>query len=93
MINRQVNFVRNPEVVQRNMDDSAFLVDPETDIVFYLNALSTGIWNILETSISLDDIINIVQKAFPDVPSKKIDQDVTELIKKMHKKNIVLIKE
>lgn len=93
MTNKAIMYIRNFRVIQRSVDDSAFLVDPETDLVFYLNALSTGIWNLLEAPICLDDLIKIVQKAFPELPSQEIDQDVTALIKKMHKKNLIQTKE
>lgn len=84
-------YVRNPKVAERIIDDSSFLVDTENDTVFYLNTISTGIWKILKDPTSLSDTINIVQQAFPDLPSNKIEKDVSKLIKKMHSRNLIHI--
>lgn len=83
-------YVRNPNIVVRSIDDTAFLIDPETDIVFYLNPLSTGIWQLLKEPISILDATSIVQQAFPDRPLKKIARDVSRLINDMSKRNLVL---
>ena len=87
---RYLCFVQNPNIAERRIDDTAFLVDPDTDIVFYLDALSSGIWHLLKEPVSINDLITIVQQAFPDTPPKKIAKDVSKLINKMHKQNLVL---
>ena len=83
-------YVRNPKIVERSIDDTVFLIDPDTDIVFYLNSLSTGIWQLLREPINVIDANNIVQQAFPDRPPKKIARDVSRLINDMSKRNLVL---
>ena len=89
--NKQISYyVRNPKIAERSIDDTVFLIDPETDIVFYLNPLSTGLWQLLREPISVFNAITIVQQAFPDIPSKKIARDVSKLINEMSKRNLVL---
>ena len=83
-------YVRNPKIVERSIDDSVFLVDCDTDIVFYLNPLSTGIWQLLREPLSVLDATNIVQLAFPDLPPDEIAGDVSKLISDMSEKNLVL---
>ena len=85
-----LTYVRNPKIAQRSVDDSVFLVDPDTDRVFYLDALSSGIWNLLGKPININDAVNIVQQAFPDTPSGKIARDVSKLMNKMHRRHLVL---
>jgi len=87
---KKTYYVRNPKIVERSIDDTAFLIDPDTDIVFYLNPLSTGIWHLLREPISVLDATSIVQQAFPDKPPKKIAKDVSRLINDMSKRNLVL---
>ena len=82
--------MRNPKIAERSIDDSAFLVDCDTDIVFYLNPLSIGIWQLLRKPLSVLDATNIVQQAFPDLPPDEIAGDVSRLISDMSKKNLVL---
>jgi hypothetical protein len=83
-------YVRNPKVAQRRVDDSVFLIDPDTDRVFYLDALSSGIWNLLEKPININDAVNIVQQAFPDTGARKIARDVSKLMNTMHRRHLVL---
>jgi len=84
------NYVRNQKIVERCIDDTVFLVNPDTDIVFYLNPLGTGIWHLLKEPISVLDATNIVQQAFPDRPPNKIARDVSKLFNDMSKKALVL---
>ena len=83
------HYAKNHKIVERRMDDTVFLVNPETDTVFYLNQLATAIWNICAESISIKNATHIVQQAFPDVPPKEIARDVYELFKQLSKKDFV----
>ena len=87
---KNLRYVRNPKIAERSIDDSVFLVDCDTDIVFYLNPLSTGIWQLLREPLSTIDATNIVQQAFPDLPPDEIAGDVSNLISDMNEKNLVL---
>jgi hypothetical protein len=84
------SYVRNPKISERRIDDTAFLIDPDTDIVFYLNPLSTGVWQLLKEPTSVFDAANIVQQAFPKMSTLIITRDVLRLINDMIKKNLVL---
>ena len=83
-------YVRNPKIAQRRVDDSVFLIDPDTDRVFYLDAMSSGIWKLLGKPISMNDAVNIVQQAFPDTSPGKIARDVSKLMNTMHRRHLVL---
>ena len=87
---KNLRYVRNPKIAERSIDDSVFLVDRDTDIIFYLNPLSTGIWQLLRKPLSVLDAANIVQQAFPDLPPDEIAGDVSKLISDMSEKNLVL---
>ena len=84
------SYVRNSKIVERSIDDTVFLVNPDTDIVFYLNSIGTGILHLLKEPISVLDATNIVQQAFPDLPPNKIARDVSKLFNDMSKGNLVL---
>jgi hypothetical protein len=61
-----------------------------TIIVFYLNPLSTRVWQLLKEPISVFDAANIVHQDFPEMSPSKITRDVLRLINDMSKKNLVL---
>ena len=90
-INKTISYyVRNPKIAERKIDETSFLIDPETDIILYLNPLSSGIWQLLKEPVSVLEATTIVQQAFPEIPPQKIAGDVSKLFNKMTKEKIVL---
>ena len=83
------HYAKNQKIVERRIDDTVFLVHPETDTVLYLNQIATAIWSICAEPITVEEATQIVQQAFPDVPPKKIAGDVSRLFKQLAKKGYV----
>ena len=83
-------YLRNPIIVERSIDDAVFLVNPETDAIFYLNQVGLAIWQLLTEPINLSEVVATVQQAFPDVQPKKIAEDVSKLINEMSDRNLVM---
>ena len=83
-------YMQNSNIDERSIDDTVFLVDPKTDKIFYLNPISTGIWQLLRQPTSVFDATTIVQEAFPEISPHKIAEDVSKLINQMRKRNLVL---
>lgn len=82
-------YAQNPNIAERSIDDTVFLVNPDADIVFYLDSLGTGLWHLLKEPTSILDATNLVQQAFPDTPPQKIAEDVAKLINELSKRNLV----
>jgi hypothetical protein len=80
---------RNPAILERRLDDTLFLVHPVHDSIFYLNALSAGLWRLLAEPISIAEAQSIVQQAFPDTPTAQIAADVSGLIHAFDKKDLI----
>lgn len=87
---KNYRYTQNPKITERRIDDTVFLVDSDMDIVFYLDSLGSGIWQLLKEPLSLMDVTQIVQQAFPEVPPEKIAGDVARLIDAMSQRNLVL---
>lgn len=83
-------YLQNSNIDERSIDDTVFLVDPKTDKIFYLNPISTGIWQLLRKPTSVFDATTIVQQAFPEISPKKIAKEVSRFINQMSKRNLVL---
>ena len=83
-------YAQNPQIAERSIDDTIFLVDPDTDIVFYLDSLGAGIWHLLKEPVNMADATRIVQQAFPAMPPEEIARDVSSLISDMSRRNLVL---
>lgn len=84
----EVRLIRNPDILERQVDDTIFLVNPDDDTIFYLNPLSAGIWNLLAEPISPSEAKRIVQQAFPDIPSDQITADVVNLLQELEGKDL-----
>lgn len=87
--NSGIRFSRNPNILERQVDDTVFLVNPEDDTIFYLNPLSAGIWRLLAEPTSTSDAGRIVQQAFPDTSPEEIASDVSKLVEELRGKGLV----
>jgi hypothetical protein len=69
-------YVRNPAVSETTLDDDVFLVEPGTGEVFYLNAVTSGLWTLFERPTSIPDATTAYREAFPDEPADKLVADI-----------------
>ncbi len=82
-------YEQNKKIIERNVDNASFLVNPETEEIFYLNSLSSAIWQLLEQPIRIEEVADIVIKAFPDVMAEQIYKDTSNLFLEFINKDIV----
>lgn len=83
-------FRRNAAVTETEIDDGIFLVEPETQDIFFLDAISSGLWRLLAEPQSLVDMQSVVREAFPDQPVSTLDADVVAAIEDMAARKLVL---
>lgn len=83
-------FRRNAAVTETEIDDGIFLVEPETQDIFFLDAISSGLWRLLAEPQSLVDMQSVVREAFPDQPTSTLDADVVAAIQDMAARKLVL---
>lgn len=76
-------------VVQREIDDAVFLVKAGDESVFHLNALGGAVWRLLAEPTSIDEVMEILSSAFPDVALEQIEADVTKLIRRLDRRRLV----
>ena len=70
----------NPEIVFREEDDGAFLFDPDTGRLCYLNELGAVMWKHIGRQLSKKAIIEMVAAEYPDVPGTRISSDCRQFI-------------
>jgi hypothetical protein len=85
-----MRYRRNEQVSVTTVDDGSFLVEPETQDIFYLDALSAGLWAALEQPMALADLQALVADAFPETPRATIDGDIAAVVKDMTKRKLIL---
>lgn len=67
---------RNPAVNATEVDEEIFLIDPEGSEVFYLDAVSSALWRIIETPCRRSEIVETFAAAFPDEPPARLAADI-----------------
>jgi len=65
----------NPEMVFRKEEEGAFLFDPHTGNLKYLNANGVNIYELCDGRKTVGDIIMLLMEFYPDVAVEKIAAD------------------
>jgi len=68
----------NPDMVFRKEDDGAFLFDPHTGNLKYLNSSGVNIYELCDGRKTVSDIITLLIEFYPEMAVEKISAD-TEL--------------
>ncbi len=65
----------NPDIVLREEDEGAFLFDPDSGRICYLNELGLTIWKLCRKPIETDRIITEISSEYPEVTPEQISKD------------------
>ena len=83
-------FVRNPAVTETPLDEDVFLVEPHSDEVFYLDAVSSGLWRLLAEPTTLDAMKSTFREAFPDGDPAAVDRDVAAAVADLLERDLIV---
>ena len=83
-------FVRNPAVTQTALDDDIVLVEPESGEVFYLDAVTGGLWRLFEEPASASEAGEAYRAAFPEQSGETIARDVEAAIIEMLSRGLLV---
>ena len=84
-------YVRNPEIVEKSLDDELLLIDDAEDVIFNLNPIGTAVWHFLESPRKKAEILHVLYAAFPDIPRQQIDRDTDSLLTQLRDRGLVKI--
>jgi hypothetical protein len=76
-------FERNKNIVYREEDDGAFLFNPETGNLKYMNRSGRETFLLLTEKQDLSQVINHMLGLFPDVNSRRIEKDLESFLKEL----------
>lgn len=68
------------DISLREEDGIAFLMDETKGAIFSLDALGLGIWGLMETAQTLEELTQAVAQAHPDVAPTRIEADIARLL-------------
>ena len=76
-------FRQAPRIELRQVEGDLFLADANGTGIYHLNAIGTGIWNLLAEPICAREAEAILCQAFPDEPAARISRDTRALFAEM----------
>lgn len=85
-----VRYKRKPAVSETEVDGEMFLVEPETEEVFYLDTMGAGLWRLMASPQSLEETIAVYLAAFPDTDPLTVENDLRAALQTLLERGLVL---
>jgi hypothetical protein len=76
-------FKRNKNIVYREEDEGAFLFNPETGNLKYMNRSGRETFLLLSDQQDLNQVVNYMLGLFPDVNHLRIEKDLESFLKEL----------
>lgn len=84
------HYQRQFGIVEISRDGESFLADGEGASIHHLNSIGSAIWSLLAEPISPEQMIDILQTAFPGVDREQIGNDVYALLDSLRHKQLIV---
>lgn len=84
------HYQRNPAVSETEIDGEIFLVEPETEEVFYLDSMTSGLWRLIAEPQTLSEAAEIYTAAFPDTDRTTIEGDLRAVLGDLLERGLVV---
>ncbi len=79
------SYLINADIVLRSEEEGAFLFDPDSGRICFVNDVGITIWKSCKMPVTLAEIIARVSLAYAEVPSEKVDSDCREFLRDLEK--------
>ncbi|MCP3951972.1 MAG: PqqD family protein [Desulfobacterales bacterium] len=79
------SFLANPDIVLRTEEGGAFLFDPDTGRICFVNDVGITIWRLCKKPAALAEIIHQVELNYTEVPSQKVAADCRDFLGQLGK--------
>jgi hypothetical protein len=83
-------YTANPEIVLRTEEDGAFLFDPDSGRICFVNEVGITIWKLCTNPITLTDIIQHVEGEYDAVPAAEVAADCRGFLEQLDKLGFLL---
>ncbi|MCP4981911.1 MAG: PqqD family protein [Gammaproteobacteria bacterium] len=83
-------FIRKSGVNIVSVDNQSFLADSQGASIHHLNSVGTAIWTLLEEPMCIENLVEVILTAFPDVDVELIETDLNKLVGELVKKDLLL---
>ena len=80
---------QKPGISMVEVDDQSFLADRQGAAIHHLNPIGSSIWGLLEQPVTLDEIVEVLLTAFPDLDPARVRADVGSLLQELMRKDLL----
>lgn len=77
------SFLANPDIVLRTEDDGAFLFDPESGRICYVNEVGITIWRLCKDPVTFPEIVQRVESDYSEIPPGGVAPDCREYLNQL----------
>jgi hypothetical protein len=84
-------FVRSKDVMFRDLDGEAVILNLDTGTYFGLNAVGTRIWGLIEQHGRLDAVLDELCREYDATPAQ-LEKDLLELVERLEDARLVELK-
>ncbi len=81
----------NEEIVFREEDDGAFLFNPDSGDLKYLNQSGKETFLLLSEDHDVSSVIRRMSELYPEVDPQKIEADVRDFVKDLEQNRFILV--
>jgi hypothetical protein len=74
---------QNRDCIFREEEDGAFLFDPETGNLKFINNMGVNIYQLCDGRMTVGDITSLVIENYRDISSKQIEEDIKVFLKSL----------
>lgn len=83
-------FCRRGGIEETAVEDDLFLVMPDTQAIFHLNAVGAALWRLLAEPHTQAEATVILAAAFPDVPPSQLNADIARFFEHLRWGGLIL---
>ena len=80
---------RNPRVQMSELEGEFFLVEPDSGEIYYLDIVSSGIWRCLSRPQAEEEILGLLEAAFPDQAETVVREDARRALAEMRAQSLL----
>jgi len=84
------SFRRRGGIDETAVEDDLFLVMPDTQAIFHLNAVGSALWRLLAEPRTRSEAAAILSAAFPDVPPSQLNADIDRFFEHLRWGGLIL---
>jgi hypothetical protein len=89
-ITENTNVIKNQSLIESEIDGEKVMMSLESGDYFGLDSIGTDIWKLIENSIKVSDLIDILVTAY-DVSREKCSEDVINFLNQLYAHNLIII--